>query len=62
MKPVLLLVRALQDYNNKAPDSELVTAPCLHGYSSLMVDIAILAHKAYQYIIYDKSPRDTLGV
>ena len=43
--------KALQDYNNKAPDSELVTAPCLHGYSRLMVDIAILAHKAYQYAV-----------
>ena len=30
----------------KAHDSELATVPCLNEYRSMMVDIAVLAHKA----------------
>jgi len=39
---------ALQNNNNKAPDRELATVPCLHGYiyRTMMVDIAILARNA----------------
>jgi len=38
----------LEDYNKKAHNSELATVPCLHGYRSTMVGIAVLAHKLVQ--------------
>ena len=34
------------NYNTKTPDNELATVPCLHGYRSMTVGIALLAHKA----------------
>ena len=51
---------ALQHYNNKAPDSKLVTVPRLHGYTCRSMTVGIAVYLLIKLMQKDNNPRDTV--